>query len=44
MRGNIRGNITQAVGENKPEIPVRDLTPMSLTGKPTPLHFGEVQP
>lgn len=44
MRGNIRGNITQALGKNKPEIPIKDLTPMSLTGIPTPLHFEEVQP
>lgn len=40
----IRGNVTQALGKNKPEIPVAELTPVSLTGLPTPLHFGEVQP
>lgn len=44
MRGNkIRGNVTQALGKNKPEIPIADLTPVSLTDLPTPLHFGEVQ-
>lgn len=32
MRGNkIRGNIAQALGKNKPGIPVADLTPVSLT-------------
>lgn len=44
LRGNIRGNITQALGKNKPEIRIRDLTRVSLTRLPTPLPFGEVQP
>lgn len=35
MRGNkIRGNITQALGKNKPEIPIADLTPASPTADP----------
>lgn len=41
MRGNkIRGNVTQALGKNKPEIPVADLTPVSLTDLPTSAHWG----